>query len=327
MALRRVADGLEGSCALLDGDGDLLDDLQAEAFEGGDVHGGVGEEPDALDAEVREDLAAEADSAEDAAGAVLSGFTGAEFAVQDEAAGLGRIDIAGRDRAAGRERGVKGFRRKRLVVNGEATRGVVEIKQGAAALFSNHAHGVVEDLAATAVCAEDVAGGAAGVDADEHGMGAGWAVVRCAGEACGAADEGGTTARTEVATHQGEVALSAVDFRLVGDHAEFAVASLDAGFARAHDIALMAEAVTDELGDGEDAEAVLLAERDEVRDAGHFAVVAHDFADDAGGGETGHAGEVDGGLCLAGADKDAAAAGAEGEDVAGTGEVRGVGFG
>ncbi len=38
--------------ALFDGDGDLLDDFEAEAFEGGDVHGGVGEEADALDAEV-----------------------------------------------------------------------------------------------------------------------------------------------------------------------------------------------------------------------------------------------------------------------------------
>ncbi len=48
---------------------------------------------------------------------------------------------------------------------------------------------------------------------------------------------------------------------------------------------------------------------------------------DAGGIETGHAGEVDGGLGLAGADEDAALAGAQREDVAGTGEVTGCGVG
>ena len=74
--------------ALFDGDGDLLDDFEAEAFEGGDVHGGVGEQADALDAEVGEDLAAEADGAEDASGAVLRAFAGAEFLMEDEAAGF-----------------------------------------------------------------------------------------------------------------------------------------------------------------------------------------------------------------------------------------------
>ncbi len=57
------------------------------------------------------------------------------------------------------------------------------------------------------------------------------------------------------------------------------------------------------------------------------AVVVHDFADDAGGGEAGEAREVDGGLGLAGADQDAAAAGAQREDVAGTGEVGSGGAG
>ena len=51
------------------------------------------------------------------------------------------------------------------------------------------------------------------------------------------------------------------------------------------------------------------------------AVVAHDFADDAGGGEAGEAGQVNGGLGLAGADEDPAAACAEREDVARTDEV------
>ena len=33
-----------GLCALFNGDRDLLYDLQAKAFEGGDVHGGVGKQ-------------------------------------------------------------------------------------------------------------------------------------------------------------------------------------------------------------------------------------------------------------------------------------------
>ena len=137
----------------------------------------------------------------------------------------------------------------------------------------------------------------------------------------------GMAVRAEVAADEGDVAFAALDLAFVGDHAEFAVAGLDAGLAGANDGALVAEAVADELGDGEDAEAVLAAERDEVGDAGHGAVVAHDFADDAGGGEAGEAGEIDGGFGLAGADKDAAAAGAEREDVAGTDEVGGGGAG
>ncbi len=67
----RDPSALANARALFDGDGDLLDDFEAEAFEGGDVHGGIGEQADALDAEIGEDLAAEADGAEDAAGAGL----------------------------------------------------------------------------------------------------------------------------------------------------------------------------------------------------------------------------------------------------------------
>ena len=146
------------------------------------------------------------------------------------------------------------------------------------------------------------------------------------GSGCGAGMEGGAVG-AEVAANEGDVALATLDLAFVGDHAELAVAGLDAGFAGADDVALVAQAVADELGDGDHFEAVLPAERDEVGDAGHFAVVAHDFADDAGGGEAGEAGEIDGGLGLSGADQNAAAAGAQREDVAGTDEVGGGGAG
>ena len=55
-------------------------------------------------------------------------------------------------------------------------------------------------------------------------------------------------------------------------------------------------------------------------------VVVDDFADDACGNEAGHAGKIDGRFGLSGANEHAAAAGAEGEDVSGTGEVVGRGI-
>jgi hypothetical protein len=312
----RIIGALADAGAFFYGDGDLFDDLQAEAFEGGDMHGGVGEETDALDTEVGKNLAAQPDGAEDAAGAGLGAFTGAQFLMEDEAGGGGVRSRDGEDRAA-RLESCLGCGR---VVDLESAGRVVEVEQDAATLFSNAAHGLVEDFAAGAVGGEDVAGGAARVDADEDGVravfvGCSWAVVECG------------AAGAEVAANEGDVAFAAVDFRLVGDHAEFTVAGLDAGFAGADDVALVAQAIADEFGDGKNLEAVLGAERDEVRNAGHFAVVAHDFANHAGGVESSHAGQVDGGFGLAGADEHSPFAGAEGKDVAGAGEVAGGGLG
>src|SRR5580692_663843 len=62
---------LEGAGALFYGNGDLLDDFEAEAFEGGNVHRGVGQQADALDAKVGKDLATESDGAENSTGAGL----------------------------------------------------------------------------------------------------------------------------------------------------------------------------------------------------------------------------------------------------------------
>ena len=61
----------------------------------------------------------------------------------------------------------------------------------------------------------------------------------------------------------------------------------------------------------------------QVRDARHAAVVSHDLADDAGGNESGEAGEIDGSFGLSGADEHAALARAEREDVAGASEISG----
>ena len=59
----------------------------------------------------------------------------------------------------------------------------------------------------------------------------------------------------------------------------------------------------------------------ELRHARHGAVFVHDFADDAAGVEAGDAGEVDARFGLAGADENAAVAGAQREHVARAGEI------
>jgi uncharacterized RDD family membrane protein YckC len=154
------------------------------------------------------------------------------------------------------------------------------------------------------------------VDADEDGV-----VVRC----CGA----------EVAEDQGNVRLASrrgvlpggIDVALIRNHAELTVFGWQDAFGDAVNIALVGHAVADEVGYGDHLESVRFAKFDEVGNAGHGSVFVHDLADDAGGDQASHAGEIDRGLGLAGADEDAAFAGAEGEDVAGTGEVIGRGVG
>jgi hypothetical protein len=51
--------------AFLHRDGNLLDDLQSKAFERGNVHGRIRQQPNAVDAQVREDLAAESNGTQD----------------------------------------------------------------------------------------------------------------------------------------------------------------------------------------------------------------------------------------------------------------------
>ncbi len=75
-------------------DGNVFDDLNTEALERGDVGGVVGEQADLAYAEVGEDLAAEADLAEDALGVargcLLAGV--ALTAMEEKAGGCGVVD-------------------------------------------------------------------------------------------------------------------------------------------------------------------------------------------------------------------------------------------
>src|SRR5260370_4839640 len=66
---------------------------------------------------------------------------------------------------------------------------------------------------------------------------------------------------------------------------------------------------------------VFLTKLNELRHAGHGAVFAHDFADDAGGSQAGDAREVHGCFRLTGANEHAALASAQRKNVAGAREV------
>ena len=90
---------------------------------------------------------------------------------------------------------------------------------------------------------------------------------------------------------------------------------------RALDELLRPAAVLDQVGDGDQRQAVPLAVRDQVRHAGHRPVVVHDLADDACGIQPREPREVDRGLRLAGALEDAAGPRPQREDVAGLDEV------
>ena len=95
---------LQCAYTLFDRNRNLLDDLEAEAFQRGNVHGRVRQQANTLDAEVGENLAAEADGAEDAPGAGLRPLPAAQLLVQHQGVGgCGRTAVR-KCRAASRKR-------------------------------------------------------------------------------------------------------------------------------------------------------------------------------------------------------------------------------
>ena len=271
--------------------GDALNDLDAKTLQCGDVPGVVGEEADLADAEVRDDLAAEANLTEDALIGSAEGlrFRAASSAVDAE---LGGVSGA---------------------VDGETALGVVEIDECSDAGGCDLAEGRVDGGAAiTGSRAKDISGEAMGVDADEDGR------VRPGGGGEIAEGEGyvGFIARTEVGDR--------LDVALVGEHPEVAVLRWENAFGNSMDVALVCHAVANEVGYGDHLEGVQLAELHEIGNAGHGAIFVHDLADDTGGDESGHAGEVDGGFGLAGADEDSTFARAERKDMSGAREIMGT---
>ncbi|GAA3308165.1 hypothetical protein GCM10020295_69330 [Streptomyces cinereospinus] len=149
--------------------------------------------------------------------------------------------------------------------------------------------------------AEDVAGEALGVDADQDVL-----------------------AGAQFAVDERDV-LDAVDGGTVAVRREGAVGRGQPGLGLAADGGLGAAAVGDQVLDGDDRQAVLAGERDQLGQAQHPAVLTGDLDDGAGRTQTGEAGEVDRGLGVAVAGEDAAGPGAQREDVAGADEVGGLG--
>ena len=98
------------------------------------------------------------------------------------------------------------------------------------------------------------------------------------------------------------------------------------GFDSADEL-LALEAVADQVGDGAHLQVVFLTEEFELGPAHHLSVFADDFAADADGFETGESAEIDDGFGVTGADEDTAGFGAEGDHVAGAGEILGLGVG
>ena len=108
-----------------------------------------------------------------------------------------------------------------------------------------------------------------------------------------------------------------------GDGGEITVRRREPDRSHPLDELLRLAAVLDQVLDRDHLDLVLLAVGDQVGDAGHRPVLAHDLADHSGRVEAGKAGEVDGGLGLAGALEDSSAPRAQREDVSGLDEVGG----
>ena len=191
-----------------------------------------------------------------------------------------------------------------LVDQADAAALLAHVGDEAFPLALDHLHGVVQLLAAVALArAEDVARGAAGVDAHQHRL-----------------------ALFPLAFAEHHVGRAVVELG-VGDELEVAPLGGEEDLFFAADEGLVGDAVGDEVFDGDDFHAVFLCHFLELRHACHGAVVVDDFDEGACGLQACEAGQVDGGLGVAGADEDAAVAGAQGVDMAGAAQLGGLGGG
>ncbi|CAB4907687.1 unannotated protein [freshwater metagenome] len=132
----------------------------------------------------------------------------------------------------------------------------------------------------------------------------------------------------DVAAHQRDVFDLVVD-ALVADGTERAVAGGDSRVGDADDVLLVLTAPRDQIGDRDQCEVVFVGEHPQLVGLRHRSLVllADDLADDSGGAEVGHAGEVHGRLGVPGATQYAAFLGAQRDDMAGAGEVVRTGVG
>ena len=93
------------------------------------------------------------------------------------------------------------------------------------------------------------------------------------------------------------------------------------GFGRPSHEGLLAHAIFDEIGNGNQPDVVFLAEFFQGGHAGHGAVIVHDFADHTGWPQAGQAGQVNRSLGLAGTHHHPALAGPQGENMPGADQI------
>ena len=259
-----------------DAQGDLVGDADAVAFEGDDFFRVIGEDANVAEAEVDQDLRADA-------AFVLDHALAGGFAI--ELAAFVKMNLRKRAGLFG------GF-------DAEAASGVMQVEKNAAVFLGDGGERARNEFAAIASGrTENISGEAVRMDAHQRRLGA-----------------------FQVAAHEGNV-LIMVHVAGVGDHAEIAEARGQNCFGNAPDVAFVLHAVADQVRDREHLQVVFLAKFDELRHAGHGAVITHDFADDAGGSEAGDAREVHGRFRLAGANEHAAIARAQRKNVAGAREI------
>lgn len=215
---------------------DLFDDIQAVDAQSCGFLGVVGEDADAVDAEIAEDLGA---------GAVVA-FVGGEAEGEIGIDGVHAfvLEFVGFD----------------LVGEADAAAFLSEIDEDATAFVGDHGHGGFELLAAIAAHgAEDIAGEAFAMDAGEDGLFDG----DCEAVVVASAD----IAHAECDVHAG------LGGGAVGDHSPGTEAVFELDFVFLVDESLALEAIFDEVGDGAHFDVVQLAELGELWDAGHGAVV------------------------------------------------------
>ena len=128
------------------------------------------------------------------------------------------------------------------------------------------------------------------------------------------------------ALDEGDMLLPA-DGVLENEDPEMAGPRREVGLLDLADQGLRFQAILDQVGDGQDGNAMLRAEPLEMREPGHGPVFVHNLADDARRGEAGQAGEVDGGFGLPRPGQDAPFLGLERKNVPGADQVRWSGRG
>ncbi len=125
----------------------------------------------------------------------------------------------------------------------------------------------------------------------------------------------------DIALNEGQM-LDAIDLALIGHHAPDAAGKAgNLALLDALDQPLGTAAMGDQVRDGAELDVMALGEGDQIRQAGHGAVIVHDLADHAGGGEPGQAGDVHRSLGMAGAHQRAAIARHQREYMAGGDDI------